>query len=300
MAHWRCVQLLRSDLVMLDHMHMMWDALWRAATDCLRGKVIAWTLFPLLLLAGMAALLGLLWWEGAVHAVQLWLQRATWLQWLWAGMGAASPTASALAAAVLVVLLVSPVLIVLTLALVALVMTPHMVSWVAQRRFVHLERKHGGNWWRSALWALGSTAVALLALLLTMPLWLVPPLILVLPPLIGGWLTYRVMAFDALAEHASPAERQAVFAQHRQRLLLMGVVCGLLGTAPSVVWASGLVFAAAFWLLIPLALWIYALVLAFSSLWFAHYGLSALYVLRAASHPPASTHAPSSATPPRR
>lgn len=266
---------------MLGGMQMMWDALWRALADCLRGKVIAWSLFPLVLVAVLAALVGLLWWEGAVTAVQAWLARANWLQWLWVWMGASSPAASAVAAAVLVVLAFSPILVMAALVVVAVVMTPQMVELVAQRRFPLLARKKGASWLTSAAWALGSTAIAVLAMLLSLPLWLVPPMVLLLPPLIGGWLTYRVMAFDALAEHASAAERKAIFAQHRYRLILMGVVCGFVGAAPSVVWASGLVFAAAFWVLIPVALWIYALVLAFSSLWFAHYGLAALYSLRA-------------------
>lgn len=262
---------------------MMLDALWRALTDCLRGKVIVWSLFPLLLVALLAALFGAFWWEGAVATLQSWLERASWLQWLWGWMGTTTATASAVAAGVAVVLLVSPVVIMLALAVVAVVMTPQMVELVAARRFAHLQRKRGGGWVSSALWAVGSTAVALLALLLSVPLWLVPPLILVLPPLIWGWLTYRVMTFDALAEHASKPERQAIFAQHRYRLILMGVVCGYIGAAPSLVWASGVVFAAAFWVLIPIAVWIYALVLAFSSLWFAHYGLAALYSLRASA-----------------
>lgn len=286
-------------MVMLDGMHMMFDALWRALADCLRGKVIAWSLFPLLLVAGLAALLGVLWWDAATGAVQQWLEHAGWWQWLWGWMGTATTAASAVAAAVLVLLLAGPVVIMLTLAVVAVVMTPQMVELVATRRFAQLQRKHGGSWWRSAAWALGSTALALLALLLSMPLWLVPPLVLVLPPLIGGWLTYRVMTFDALAEHASVAERQAIFASHRYRLMLMGVVCGFIAAAPGVVWASGLVFAAAFWILIPIALWIYALVFAFSSLWFAHYGLAALSVLRASQDPDASGPAPSSAMSPR-
>ena len=37
---------------MLGSMHMILDALWRAVTDCLRGRVMAWSLFPLLLVAG--------------------------------------------------------------------------------------------------------------------------------------------------------------------------------------------------------------------------------------------------------
>ena len=46
----------------------------------------------------------------------------------------------------------------------------------------------------SVLVSLGSTVVALVALLLSLPLWFVPPLVLMLPPLIWGWLTYRVMS----------------------------------------------------------------------------------------------------------
>lgn len=266
---------------MLADMQMIFDALWRALADCLRGKVIAWSIFPLLLVGALAALVGVFWWDGAVNSIQMWLERASWLQWLWAWMGSSTSTASAVAAAVVLVLLLSPVIVMVGLAVVAVVMTPQMVELVAQRRFPLLERKKGAGWLSSVAWALGSTAAALLALLLSVPLWLVPPLVLVVPPIIWGWLTYRVMTFDALAEHASPSERQAIFAQHRYRLILMGVICGFVGVAPSVVWASGLVFAAAFWILIPIAVWIYALVLAFSSLWFAHYGLTALYSLRA-------------------
>ena len=261
-------------------MNMLLDALWRALADCLRAKVIVCSLFPLLLVAALATLVGAVWWDGAVASVQTWLAQARWLQTVWHWMGPGAPSATAVIAAVAVLLAISPVLIVLALAVVGVVMTPQMVELVAQRRFASLQRKHGAGWVRSAWWALCSTGVALLALLLSVPLWLVPPLILVLPPLIWGWLTYRVMAFDALAEHASAAERQTILTTHRYRFLLMGVVCGYVGAAPSIVWASGLVFAAAFWVLIPIAVWIYALVLAFSSLWFAHYALAALYDLR--------------------
>jgi hypothetical protein len=47
----------------------------------------------------------------------------------------------------------------------------------------------------------------MVALILTVPLWLVPPLALVIPPVIWGWLTAQVMTYDALAEHASREER---------------------------------------------------------------------------------------------
>jgi hypothetical protein len=63
-------------------------------------------------------------------------------------------------------------------------------------------------------------------------------------------------------------------------LLGIGVLTGYLGAAPSLLWASGALFAAAFVILAPLAIWIYTLVFAFASLWFAHYCLAALDQLR--------------------
>ena len=72
----------------------------------------------------------------------------------------------------------------------------------------------------------------------------------------------------------------AIFHRHRAALLGIGILTGYLGAAPSIVWASGVVFAAAFFVMVPLAIWIYTLVFAFSSLWFAHYCLAALQQLR--------------------
>ena len=72
-----------------------------------------------------------------------------------------------------------------------------------------------------------------------------------------------------------------MLARHRLGLLAIGVMTGLMGAAPSVVWASGALFAAAFVILIPIAIWIYMLVFAFSSLWFAHFALAALAEWRA-------------------
>jgi hypothetical protein len=174
-----------------------------------------------------------------------------------------------------------PVIVIVSLLFVALLMTPTMVALIAERRFPLLQRRQGASFWASLLWSLASTLMAGLALLLTLPLWLIPPLVLVVPPLIWGWLTYRVMTYDALAEHASAEEREQVFKQHRIPLLCIGVLSGYLGAAPSVIWASGAMFVAMAPILVPIAIWIYTLVFAFSSLWFTHYALSALQQLRA-------------------
>jgi hypothetical protein len=211
------------------------------------------------------------------------LMRGVW-NWL-QGVGAGG--LKTVAAPLIVIFAITPVIVLVSLLMVAAFMTPALSALVAERRFPTLERKGGTTLVGSVLWSLGSTALAVVALIISIPLWVVPPLILVLPPLIWGWLTYRVMAYDVLSTHATREERRAVFREHRFWLLGIGVLTGYLGAAPSVIWASGALFAAAFVILVPLAIWIYTLVFAFSSLWFAHYGLAALERQRAREAAPA-------------
>jgi hypothetical protein len=172
------------------------------------------------------------------------------------------------------------VLLITALLLVASFMMPAIVSLVSQRRFVQLERRRGAGWWRSLIHSIGVTVLAFGALLATLPLWLFPPLALLLPPLIWGWLTSRVMAFDALADHASADERQILLADHRWQLLGIGVLAGYLGAAPSLVWVTGAMALPMMPLLVPAFVWAYTLVFAFAALWYAHYSLAALAQLR--------------------
>jgi hypothetical protein len=104
--------------------------------------------------------------------------------------------------------------------------------------------------------------------------------VMVLPPLIWGWLTYRVFAFDVLAAHASPDERRAILRQRRWPLFAMGLVCGYLGAAPSLVWALGAAAMVLAPLLVVLSVWLYTLVFAFAACWFSHYALAALQAMR--------------------
>ncbi|MDD0808845.1 EI24 domain-containing protein [Curvibacter sp. RS43] len=265
-------------------MTLLFDSFWRAVVYCLHPRVIALSFLPLLLLVGLALGLGYFYWEPAVDGVRQMLEASellnAFLGWLQSvGMGALKTVFAPL----IVIAVVTPLLVVVSLVVVAVLMAPALVSMVSERRFPRMDRLRGGSTLGSVLWSLGSVLLALVALIASVPLWLVPPLILILPPLIWGWLTYRVMAYDALALHASKAERQTLFRRHRLTLLGMGVMTGYLGAAPSLVWASGALFAAAFVVLVPVAIWIYTLVFAFSSLWFAHYCLAALDRLRAES-----------------
>ncbi len=281
------------------------DAFWRAVAYCLHPKVIAASLLPLVIVGGMAAALGYFFWEPAVASVRATLDDWSLLDAVFAwlrSIGAAGW--SSVIAPLIIVALALPAFVVASLLVAALAMTPSIVRLVAKRRFPELDKRRGGSFWSSLAWSALSTLVAVAALVVSIPLWFVPPLVLVLPPLIWGWLTYRVLAFDVLAVHASREERVRLIGEQRWALLGMGIACGYLGAAPSLLWAMSaltLVFAP---FLILVSIWLYTLVFAFSSLWFAHYLLAALQRMRgeegaAAMPPPLPGDATPAASPDR-
>jgi hypothetical protein len=265
------------DSRILAAMNSLLSSFWRAALYCLHPKVIGLSLLPLGIMTALAGGLAYWYWEPAIDLVRAQLSALSWLEslhvWLekigWGGMWT-------MLAPLLVVVVATPVIVVLSLLLVAAFMTPSMARLVAKRRFPALEKKQGGSFWGGAMVAFFSTFMALLLMLLSVPLWLIPPLVLILPPLIWGWLTYKVMTYDVLAEFATPEERRALMRAHRPALLGMGVLTGYLGAAPSLLFASSMLWVLMAPLLVPLAIWIYTLVFAFSALWFSHFLLAAL------------------------
>lgn len=288
-------------------MSPMLDAFWRALAYCFHPRVIFLSFAPVIVIGSAAFGLAWFFWEPATEAVRQWFTSVALLapvmQWLDQISGGAF---RAVIGPLVVVALSVPVLLISSLLLVSMFMGPAIVGLVARRRFHGLVRRPAAAWWQALFWSVGSTLLALLALLLTFPLWLIPPLALLLPPLIWGWLSYRVMSFDALSEHASSAERGELMRQHRWPLFSMGLITGYLGAAPSLVWATGVLALPMMPLLVPVFVWLYTLVFVFAALWFAHYCLAALQALRqrpieAAARPvatPDASHLPASAPAP--
>jgi len=264
-------------------MKLLFGSFWRAVAYCLHPRVIMLSLLPLLV-AGVATLgLGYYFWEDANRAVRSvlehWSLVNSLLEWISSMLGAGFRTGIT---QLIVIALTIPVVVAFTLVLVGLWITPAIVGLVSRRRFATLEHRHGASWWLSVAASFGWTILALLAVVVTLPFWLVPGLALVLPPLIWGWLTAHIMGFDALAEHASRAEREAILRAHRWPLLVMGIVCGFLCGVPSMIWTLGMwVIIAAPFVMVGV-IWLYTLIFTFSALWFTHYCLSVLGELRAA------------------
>ncbi len=258
-------------------MTAVFDALARSLGYCLLPRVVLLSLLPLVLLMAVCGVLTWVYWEAGVALVRDALEMSALLgaalKWL-ESIGA--PSLKTVLAPLILVALVVPVLVVACLMVVAQFMTPALVKLVAQRRFAGLERRQGSPVWWALTRSLGLSLLALLVLVVSIPLWLIPPMLLLIPPLVWGWLAMQVMSFDVLADHATVDERRALMREHRWPLLAMGVVSGLMGAAPGAIWA----FSALTLVLAPLvmmaSIWLYTAVFALTSLWFAHYLLAAL------------------------
>ena len=73
------------------------------------------------------------------------------------------------------------------------------------------------------------------AMLVSLPLWFVPFLAVVLSPLICGWLTYKVMSYDVLADCATADTRRALIGSRRPELLCVGVMPAYVSGVPGLI-----------------------------------------------------------------
>lgn len=190
----------------------------------------------------------------------------------WLGLGAIKAVVVPLIA--MSVLL--PLMILTALLFIGTLAMPAIVRHVAGTDFPTLEKRNGGSMLGSLWIALSAFAIFIVLWLLTLPLSALLPLGFLIQPALWGWLTYRVLAYDALAMHADRTELHAVLRRHRWSLLVIGSVTGAMGTAPSLLWLGGALSMVFFPVLAIFSIWLYVLVFVFTGIWFAHYCLAAL------------------------
>jgi hypothetical protein len=179
-----------------------------------------------------------------------------------------------------------PLMIITSLLFIGVGAMPAIARHVSRSQFPELERKEGGSFLGSLGVNLSGIVVFALLWGLTLPLYALAPLALLVQAVLWGWLTARVMSYDALSIHASKEERRAIVAGRRRQLLVIGIVSGLLGALPGVVWIGGaLLSVVLFPVLAVLSIWLYLIIFIFTGLWFQYYCLQALADLRAGQAP---------------
>jgi hypothetical protein len=221
-------------------------------------------------------------WTPALEALRVFLTTSIFTAWIqtvlvWVGLEAAR----AWVAPLFFVMLIIPLITISLLVFIAFTTVPAIVQIVAQQKlYQDLDVKRGGSIWGSFIYTLWSAVICLALVLLTLPVWWVPPLIAVFPPLLWGWLTMRLMSYDVLAKHASVEERNQLIEKYRWPLLAMGIISGMLGAVPTFFWATSVLALVLFPIVSFVALWIYSLIFVFAALWFSYFLLDGLKQLR--------------------
>jgi hypothetical protein len=246
----------------------------------------------MLLLSVVPLLLSLALWGGLLYTGMQPL--LDWLRALFADYGLFATSGSILATLglgflktlvipLVAMLVLLPLMIITSLLFIGVGAMPAFARHVSRVQFPALERKEGGSFLGSLGVNLSGIVVFALLWLLTLPLYALAPVALVVQAVLWGWLTARVMTYDALAIHASLEERRTIVHTQRRSLLLIGTVSGLLGALPGIAWIGGALFSVVlFPVLAVLSIWLYLVIFIFAGLWFQYFCLQALADLRAA------------------
>jgi uncharacterized protein involved in cysteine biosynthesis len=226
-------------------MNEVFAAFTKSLRDLTRTEVLWQLLWPALAALVLWLVLGVALWADGVALMARIVPELPWSGWEWVSRWAA----------VFLLLAALAALVYLTaILLVAVFALPRLVDLVAARDYPDLGR-HGENvFWGSLANTLAVGAIFVVGSLGTLPLLLIPGVLLVLPLFWSSWLNQRTFRFDALAEHATRSEMRRLVAENRRRFYIAGLGTAALAYVPLVN------------LLVP----------AFTALVFVHLGLAAL------------------------
>jgi len=214
------------------------------AANLFHPRMLWLMLWPMLVAVGLWGVVAfVLWTRLAVEIADL---LARWIEPAAAFVHMDFGQAALVAANVLLFLAFVPLVYLTALFILGLFGMQKMVDHVAARAFPHLERRHGGG-------TAGSISNAIAALLgmaglalVTLPLWIVPPLWPLIPLVILGWGNQRLLRYDALCEHADRQELARIFRERRGSLYLLGLLLAIAAYVPFLGLVAPVVFGLAF------------------------------------------------------
>ena len=121
-----------------------------------------------------------------------------------------------------------------------------MVDHVAAQMSPSPERRRGGGTAGSIWNGIVSLTGIVLLFLVSLPLWLVPPLGPIAVLAILSWVNQRLLRYDAVSQHADKGEMHRLFREHRGGLYSLGLLLALAGYIPFLNLLAPVVFGLAF------------------------------------------------------
>lgn len=209
-------------------MTTVFDALSRAFRDLFQFKVLWIVIWPMLAAVLLWLVLGVTFWDtfsGWIASGLDAIGMQTWLEGMeprW--------VANAIQALAHLILFV-PLVFITALVITALFAMPALIGLVAERDYPQLKRESGGGMAGSLLNALLALGIFIAIWVLTLPLWVIGAGVVV-PFIAATYLNQRLFRYDAIAEHASRVEMQALFSTYQSSWWGLGLLTGLLQFVP--------------------------------------------------------------------
>jgi len=206
----------------------IFDALSRAFRDLFQFKVLWIVIWPILAAAFLWLALGVIFWDtfsGWFASGLTAIGMQSWLEGLeprWVADGIQ---------AIVHLILFVPLVFITALVITALFAMSALIRLVSGRDYPQLKREHGGGVAGNLLNALLAIGIFAAIWVFTLPLWLIGAGVAV-PFIAATYLNQRLFRYDALAEHASREEMEAMFLRHRSSWWGLGLLTGLLQFVP--------------------------------------------------------------------
>ena len=197
------------------HPRMLFLMVWPIAVALVLWTVLA-VLFGGQVMAALEAYLSSYGFYATIASSPFWSSVATILSW------------------VLAFFLFVPLVLITASLIIGIFSMPMMVNHVARRDYPKLERKHGGSFRGSVTNAFAAFGWLIVFAVVSAPLWLAPPLWPFIPIVLFGYFNQRLFRYDALAEHASEAEMDAILRAQSGKLWLLGIALAVIGHIPLV------------------------------------------------------------------
>ena len=207
-------------------------ALLKASGSLLHPKMLWLMVWPVLVALVLWVTLAALYWGDAARWIDFQLHQ--WPVYEWAVSTWPMTLIAAWFGWLLLLFLFVPAVLITAVVIISIVSMPAMVAHVSARDYPNLVRRKGGTFSGSVWNALVALILFSLLFVLSLPLWLIPPLWPVLPLALFGYFNQRVFRYDALAEHGSAAEIAETIRRSRGELYLLGVALALIGHIPLV------------------------------------------------------------------
>jgi hypothetical protein len=211
------------------------NVMWLSLKDMFTWKIFILIFLPPVLSILLWGAFGIAFWKALVEFSNFFAEKFLYSQHLndvlqtWFGISSSSVALGV--AGIIAVLLLLPLIYLSSMILSSLIVMPTVVRTILPR-YPGLKKKNEISIWATVKHSVICGVIYLALWMITLPFWPVPGMSLALPLILNGFLAYRLLVWDAIADLVSTGEMKQVLKRHRMDYLLLGVIIAAMIVVP--------------------------------------------------------------------